>query len=478
MTHISAAFRQLSTVSLALVLTASAFTHDREVSAERYRGGLPSQAAATGGEEIANRTRELADLWTAEHVQMPLPPLVRHADVEAAIARAAAVSKDLVGDEIIGRSVEGRAIHHLKIGSGPFGVLLWSQMHGDEPSATVAIFDLLAYLSRHRADARVAELLGELTLHIVPMLNPDGAERFQRRNAQGIDINRDALRLQTPEGRALKALRDRVEPSLGFNLHNQNWRTSVGTPPRPAAISLLAVAYDEARSENDGRRLAKRVCAVVRDAVEPLAPGMIGRYDDSFEVRAFGDNITRWGTPVVLIETGPLPSRTPDPALVQMNFVALVQALEAVASGGVNRVDPDRYEKLPMNGSSLLFTRITGARIANPGIEPFVADIGIGASRAVTGSGSARRLGWSARIEDLGDLRVYGAIEEIDGTDLVAVPLGDRSVTEGDVIEVSAQRTSRDRIAVGEPGAIVLLSPLDPRRYTVVRIVSFDAPAD
>ena len=35
---------------------------------------------------------------------------------------------------------------------------------------------------------------------MVPMLNPDGAERFQRRNAQGIDINRDALLLQSPEG--------------------------------------------------------------------------------------------------------------------------------------------------------------------------------------------------------------------------------------------------------------------------------------
>ena len=138
------------------------------------------------------------------------------------------------------------------------------------------------------------------------MLNPDGAERFQRRNAQSIDINRDALRLQTPEGRALKALRDRVNPRIGFNLHNQSWRTSVGDPPKPASISLLSVAYDEARTENAGRKLTKQLCAVIRDALEPFASGQIGRYDDEFEVRAFGDNITLWGTPVVLIETGPV----------------------------------------------------------------------------------------------------------------------------------------------------------------------------
>ena len=90
------------------------------------------------------------------------------------------------------------------------------------------------------------------------MLNPDGAQRRQRRNAQGLDVNRDALQQQSPEGRLLKVLRDRLRPAIGFNLHNQSWRTSTGTPPRPAAISLLAVAYDEARSENEGRRLTKR----------------------------------------------------------------------------------------------------------------------------------------------------------------------------------------------------------------------------
>src|SRR4029453_16601221 len=103
----------------------------------------------------------------------------------------------------------------MTVGSGPFRVLLWSQMHGDEPTATAALFDVFDYLSRHRNEPLVQRLLSQLTLHVVPMLNPDGAERFQRRNAQSIDINRDALRLQTPEGRALKALRDRLNPQVG-----------------------------------------------------------------------------------------------------------------------------------------------------------------------------------------------------------------------------------------------------------------------
>src|SRR4029450_9413864 len=176
--------------------------------------------------------------------------------------------------EKVGESVEGRALNLVQAGSGSFPVLLWSQMHGDESTATAALFDIFEFLRRHRQAPTVRGILSSLTLYFLPMLNPDGAERFQRRNAQSIDINRDALRLQTPEGRTLKAVRDRFQPRIGFNLHNQAWRTSVGRPPKPASISLLSVAFDEARSASEGRTLTKKGCAVIR---EGLGAGRTGR---------------------------------------------------------------------------------------------------------------------------------------------------------------------------------------------------------
>src|SRR5690606_2922601 len=114
----------------------------------------------------------LAKAWDAEHRPMPPAPLVRHDHVVRAIEEA---RRDWGGDlavEVIGHSVEGRALHHLRLGTGPTGVLLWSQMHGDEPTATVALFDLLKYLHRHRDEPVVRRLLERLTLHIIPMLHP------------------------------------------------------------------------------------------------------------------------------------------------------------------------------------------------------------------------------------------------------------------------------------------------------------------
>jgi hypothetical protein len=430
--------------------------------------------AAQPQNETLVSARELGAIWDAEHVSPPLPPLVDHKEVVRRLTDLVSQAPDLVAMEKAGDSLEGRSIHHLTVGAGPFGVLLWSQMHGDEATATSALFDVLDFLRRHRRDPTVARILSQLTLHVVPMLNPDGAERFERRNAQSIDINRDALRLQTPEGKVLKALRDRLNPGVGFNLHNQSWRTSVGKPPKPASISLLSVAYDEPRTENAGRTLTKRLCAVIRDALEPFAPDQIGRYDDEFEVRAFGDNITLWGTPVVLIETGPWSSPEPDAALVRLNFVAIVSALDALATGAVDRADPQRYESLPMNESKLFSILVRNATvISGKGIPPFMADIGLVASRRVQIADGRRELQTSWTIEDLGDLRTMGALRTMDAAGMIAIPLVDEAIAAGQVVDLPEWKAvAATTIAVGQTARIAILKPaVEPGKFVVEAVL-------
>lgn len=418
----------------------------------------------------------LSALWEEVRLQERPPlPLVRQARVVAWLRRLQASAPELFRVEEAGRSVEGRALHHVEVGQGPRHVLLWSQMHGDEPTATTALFELFEYLRRYRHEARVAGLLSALTLHVVPMLNPDGAERFQRVNAQGLDINRDALMLQTPEGRTLKALRDRLQPSLGFNLHNQDWRTAVGKSGKPASISLLAPAFDEARSDNPGRLLAKRVCAVIREALEPLAPGQIGRYSDAFEPRAFGDNMGRWGTPSVLIETGPWPGRDTEGPLLRLNFVALVSALEALATGRAELASVERYDSIPLNASKgLLQVLIQGAHVFGEAGEAFTADIGVAVSPAVRVSEGTPRARLLATIVELGDLRVFAALETVDAQGLTAVPWLSSEVKEGDIVPLPPR--DKCRISVGQGAGLMLLRPTEepPAEWRVERILRFE----
>jgi hypothetical protein len=418
----------------------------------------------------------VARIWEAEHLDYGPPALLDHARLLVRLDAAVKEGAGLYKKEQIGQSAEGRSINHVWFGTGPTHVLLWSQMHGDEPTATSALLDIMHILSTHQADAPVQRLLRELTIHLVPMLNPDGAQRFQRRNAQGIDINRDALLLQAPEGLALKALRDRLQPALGFNLHNQNWRTSAGKS-KPASISLLAVAFDEARTETPGRLLAKRTCAIIRQSVDALAPGQVARYDDEFEVRAFGDNVTKWGTPVVLIETGPYPGETADRDLVKLNVVAILTALDALATGAVQAADAGLYASLPINDSNLFTVIVKNASIVpGTGIAPFTGDLALGSSRVVKPADAkgVRQAVQSLRVEDLGDMRVFAALESIDATGLFAVTNQDWK--EGDAVQVAdwtAFKSARP-LAVGANSDIALLRPAGPGGYTVVRIIRMD----
>jgi hypothetical protein len=413
----------------------------------------------------------LSAAWDQERLISYAAGLLDHDTVATWIGRFAAESPSLFTAEEIGRSVEGRSINLISFGRGPFHVLLWSQMHGDEPTATAALLDILEHVRRHQGDAAVQQMLERLTLHLVPMLNPDGAARFQRRNAQQIDINRDALLLQTPEGRALKTVRDRLKPALGFNLHNQSWRTSAGKAGRPASISLLAVAMDEARTETPGRTLAKKACAVIREAVESFAPGQVARYDDEFEVRAFGDNVTKWGTPVVLIETGPLQGTRADLDLQRVNFTAILSALYGLAGARVESADASRYESLPRNESDVFTVLVRHARIVlGNGVAPFSGDVGLSSTRVVRAKPGGRELFQAFRVDDLGDLRVFGSVESVEAEGLCLVP--SQGWTEGATVTVPDWRSFKaDRpLGVGASLPIALLTPAGEGVYRVVRV--------
>ncbi|HUQ34071.1 MAG TPA: M14 family zinc carboxypeptidase [Pyrinomonadaceae bacterium] len=381
-----------------------------------------------GGESFAQSPRELLREWQRERLTSLDPALVRHAELEKYLSELRGRGVKIAE---VGRSVADRAIYQMEFGRGPLKVFMWSQMHGDEPTATSALVDLFAYLQKNRGKGWVKAVEEKITLRAVPMLNPDGAELYQRRNLQAIDINRDARNLSTPEGRLLKRLRDEWRPDIGFNLHNQGVRTSVGMTGKQATISLLAVVSDEAGTDTPGRVRNKKLCAVITEALAPFIYGHIARYDDSFNPRAFGDLISQWGTPVILIETGALKGQSGQD-LVGLNFVAFAAALRSLTDGSADEANPAVYDALKMNEGGIIYDLIVrGATVVNRSrdrvvkIAPYTADVSVNAEEVNMRGGRSQQTR-RASIQDVGDLSVFRGLEEVDGRDYyVTTPQGE-----------------------------------------------------
>jgi hypothetical protein len=364
----------------------------------------------------AQSPQELLREWQTHRLTNLDPALVKHADLQKYLAELRARGIKVTE---VGRSIADRAIYQMEFGHGPLKVFMWSQMHGDEPTATSALLDLFAYMQKNRGKAWVKSIEEKITLRAVPMLNPDGAELFQRRNLQSIDINRDARTLATPEGRLLKKLRDEWRPDIGFNLHNQGVRTSVGTTGNQATISLLAVTSDASGADTPGRIRNKKLCAVMVQSLAPFIYGHVARYDDTFNPRAFGDLISQWGTPVILIETGALKGKSNDD-LVGLNFVAFAASLKSLADGSVEDANPAVYDALRMNEGGIIYdlivrgaTLVSRTRDGGTKMPPFTADLALNVEARRAEGGTARR----ASIQEVGDLSVFRGLEEVDARD-------------------------------------------------------------
>ena len=251
----------------------------------------------------------------------------------------------------LGNSVKGRSIHAVKWGNGKTKVMLWSQMHGDEATGTMALFDLFNFLQQ---DNEVVKLLGEsCELLMIPMVNPDGAAMFTRRNAQQIDINRDFLQTTTPEGKILKQARSDFKPNFGFNLHDQTTLWSVDETLKPATLSYLAPAYDRALSINQTRENAMLVIADMFKELDLLLPQHIGLFDDEYEPRAFGDNFQQAGTSTILIEAGGYFNDPEKQQIRKYYFASILSGLISIASKNYEMQNSANYFAIPQNNKQI-----------------------------------------------------------------------------------------------------------------------------
>ncbi len=94
----------------------------------------------------------------------------KHSDVVRLIEKHK-TSRNLIITEA-GKSFEDRNIYQVKYGNGPVKLLLWSQMHGNEATATMALFDIFNFLkaSGDKFDSFRKELAEKATIYFTLLI--------------------------------------------------------------------------------------------------------------------------------------------------------------------------------------------------------------------------------------------------------------------------------------------------------------------
>lgn len=118
--------------------------------------------------------------------------------------------------------------------SGKLVVYIQGNIHAGEVEGKEALLELL----RELKEGKHSEWRRRLILMIVPIFNADGNDNIsltnrpfqhgpvagmgQRTNAQGLDLNRDHMKLETPEVRAFVKMLNEYDPHVTIDLHTTN----------------------------------------------------------------------------------------------------------------------------------------------------------------------------------------------------------------------------------------------------------------
>lgn len=102
-----------------------------------------------------------------------------HEEMVKELKRIEAHSNGVVRLELIGYSYEGRELYLVRAGLGEDNVMLISQQHGNEPHGTEAVLKLINDIA-FSGNPWIKAIRENLTVNIIPKLNPDGASLWIR----------------------------------------------------------------------------------------------------------------------------------------------------------------------------------------------------------------------------------------------------------------------------------------------------------
>jgi hypothetical protein len=211
--------------------------------------------------------------------QVQLDSLPSYQEVARQLASIEQSSRGAVEVRSAGRSGEGRELLYATVGQGPDVFWLQARIHGNELHSTEAVLQVLKYLAAS-GDPVATRIRQQLTVIVIPMYNPDGAEANIRQSTTPlqIDLNRDWELFRQPESRAWYALWEQTHPRLALDLHHMGQSPVVEGTNQLNTFQIGARSIDPSRMTEEQWLTNRQMALLSVDAVQRLGPGNVARY--------------------------------------------------------------------------------------------------------------------------------------------------------------------------------------------------------
>ena len=301
--------------------------------------------------------------WVQERQHVSLERLHNYEEMVAKLHQISQSTQGRVSLEVVGQSNEGRDLYLARVGTGPTKVLYITQQHGNEPLGTEAALQLLQRAGKGGAGWNA--ILSQITLLVIPKVNPDGAERFQRENHDpdcsgafcnpgvGFDVNRwhdPAVAPEAnpvPEAAAVQRTFARYQPSFVVDYHHQGSYVSddgdliTGSIfwPNAAGVPASSIA------------LSRQVCVLIYDTMSHYGFAEISQYPGTLPRGISRNAYGLLGAASVLVELRGDIGQKSAGMLVRTAYVIMGAVAEAVAEGTVYDQDPARADLIPLRGA-------------------------------------------------------------------------------------------------------------------------------
>ena len=329
-------------------------------------------AFATSASVLAMAAVIAPGVATAEPAHQPGGPCIQDSqgvsrasvagydDVVRELDRIEQTSGGLVEVDSAGTSGEGRELLYATVGEGPQTFWLQARIHGDELHSTEAVLQILDRLA---SDAPWAQEVRErLTVAVLPMYNPDGAEANIRQSTTPtrIDLNRDWENFAQPESVAFWRLWRELAPAYALDLHHMSKAPVVEGTDDLNQFQIGARSIDPARMTAQQWQTNRAMAMVSVDALSEYGPVNIAKYPDIDITNAVLSRMLMGGTapageqPVVDTPTqGAIfyevrsVGQKSNGQLENMFRIPTMAVLTAAANGSLFSYDVSGYESIP-----------------------------------------------------------------------------------------------------------------------------------